>query len=223
MEFRLFFWEGVVLSRLHSSNAKIVMHNGDLPDGLRFGSVVAIDGEAMGLVPGRDRLCVLQISADDGFCHIVQIPSSPGSVPNLRALCLDSSIMKVFHYARFDVGAIFRTFGFMCENIACTYIMSRLARTYTERHSLKDICRELLSIDISKQAQSSDWGAHDLSAEQKHYAATDVAYLHSIHNILAKILRRESRWTLAEECMKLIPVRVMLDSAGWTEDIFSHH
>jgi ribonuclease D len=201
----------------------IRLHRGDLPDLERYSGAVAIDTEAMGLDPHRDRLCVVQLSPGDGSADVVQIPPGARDAPNLKALLADPRRLKIFHFARFDVGMLFHAFGVMAQPIYCTKIASRLARTYTDKHGLKDLSREVLGIDISKQQQSSDWGAADLSDAQVAYAASDVLHLHALKEKLDLMLAREGRTDLAAACFGFLPDRVRLDLAGWAaEDIFSH-
>ncbi|MDG2284562.1 MAG: ribonuclease D [Alphaproteobacteria bacterium] len=201
----------------------ITLHKGDLPDGLDFGASVAVDSEAMGLRHERDRLCLVQLSAGDGNAHLVQLPQGDYAAPNLKALMLDPAVTKIFHYARFDVAIMQAYLGIMTTPIFCTKIASKLVRTYTDRHGLKDLCRELLGIDLSKQQQSSDWGADTLSEEQMHYAASDVLYLHRIRGILDERLAREGRTELAQACFDFLPMRARLDLIRYDdEDIFSH-
>ncbi len=202
----------------------IHLHINDLPPGLAFGDSVAIDSEAMGLQPHRDRLCLVQMSRGDGDCHMVHFPP-PGdySAPNLKAILGDPSLLKIFHFARFDVAILEHYLGVTCKPVYCTKIASKLARTYTDRHGLKDLCRELLGIDISKQQQSSDWGAAELTPEQQAYAAADVLHLHEIKTILNAMLAREGRTKLAQACFDFLPHRARLDLIGWDEvDIFHH-
>ena len=202
----------------------IHLHINDLPPGLTFGDSVAIDSEAMGLQPHRDRLCVVQMSRGDGDCHMVHFPP-PGdySAPNLKAILGDPNMLKMFHFARFDVAILEHYLGVTCKPVYCTKIASKLARTYTDRHGLKDLCRELLGIDMSKQQQSSDWGAAELTPEQKAYAASDVLHLHKIKTILDDMLAREGRTELAQACFDFLPHRAWLDLIGWDEvDIFHH-
>lgn len=202
----------------------IHLHINDLPPGLAFGDSVAIDSEAMGLQPHRDRLCLVQMSRGDGDCHMVHFPP-PGdySAPNLKAILGDPSLLKIFHFARFDLAILEHYLGVTCKPVYCTKIASKLARTYTDRHGLKDLCRELLGIDISKQQQSSDWGAAELTPEQQAYAAADVLHLHEIKTILNAMLAREGRTKLAQACFDFLPHRARLDLIGWDEvDIFHH-
>ena len=201
----------------------IRLHRGDLPNLNAYQGAVAIDTEAMGLDPNRDRLCVVQLSPGDGSADVVQIAAEPAAAPNIKALLADKSKLKIFHFARFDVGILYKTFGMMPEPIYCTKIASRLARTYTDKHGLKDLARELIGVDLSKQQQSSDWGAAELTEAQIAYAATDVLHLHAIKQKLDTMLGREGRAELAEACFRFLPHRVKLDLGGWAnEDIFSH-
>ena len=199
------------------------LHIGDIPDGLDFGKEVAIDTETMGLGLARDRLCLVQLSSGDGTAHLVQIGVGQGDAPNLETLLADQGVVKLFHYGRFDLGVLCRGFGVMARPVYCTKIASRLARTYTDRHGLKDLCRDLLGVDISKQQQSSDWGAPKLSREQLNYAASDVMFLRELRNKLDAMLDREGRMGLAQACFDFLPTRAALDLAGWQdEDIFAH-
>jgi ribonuclease D len=202
----------------------IRLHRGDLPDLSHYtGSAVAVDTEAMGLEPRRDRLCVVQLSPGDGTADVVQIPASNIQAPNLKRLMSDRNVLKIFHFARFDIGIISNTLGVMPEPIYCTRTASRLARTYTDKHGLKDISRELLGVDMSKQQQSSDWGAETLSDAQLAYAASDVLHLHALKDKLDVMLTREGRAELAAACFRFLPDRARLDLAGWAaEDIFAH-
>jgi len=199
------------------------LHRGDLPDLSRYGKEVAIDTETMGLDPHRDRLCVVQLSPGDGSADVVQIPADLKQAPNLEALLKDPNRTKIFHYARFDMAVLKHRFGLVTGPVWCTKIASRLARTYTDRHGLKDLARELLNIDMSKQQQSSDWGAEKISDAQLDYAASDVLYLHDLKRHLDRILQREGRSELAAQCFRFLPTRVDLDLLGWSEtDIFAH-
>lgn len=201
----------------------IHLYKGDLPADLDLGSMVAVDSETMGLDPHRDRLCLVQLSAGDGECHLVQIERGQSDAPNLARLLADPSVLKIFHFARFDVAVIKKYLGVTCAPIYCTKIASKLVRTYTDRHGLKDLCKELLGIDMSKQQQSSDWGASELSEAQKKYAASDVLYLHQLREKLEANLAREGRNHLAQACFDFMPIRAELDLAGWEDtDIFSH-
>ena len=202
---------------------KIHLHVGDLPAGLDFGAAVAVDTETMGLSPRRDRLCLVQLSAGDGVCHLVQLRDEAYDAPRLKALLVDRDVLKLFHFARFDVAMIRQHLDVACGPVYCTKIASKLVRTYTDKHGYKDLCKELLDIDISKQMQSSDWGAVQLSDAQKHYAASDVLHLHGLRTKLDAMLAREGRSELAAACFDFLPVRAALDLLGWEdEDIFSH-
>ncbi|CAL74088.1 putative 3'-5' exonuclease family protein [Bradyrhizobium sp. ORS 278] len=199
------------------------LHRGDLPDLSRYTSSVAIDTETMGLNPHRDRLCVVQLSPGDGSADVVQIPKGHTDAPNLKTLLGNTAITKIFHFARFDVATLFHTFGVMPQPVYCTKIASRLARTYTDRHGLKDLVRELLNIDLSKQQQSSDWGADSLSEPQLAYAASDVLHLHALREKLDVMLAREGRLALAQACFAFLPHRATLDLGGFeADDIFAH-
>lgn len=204
--------------------ASIELHRGDLPDGLSFGDVVALDTEAMGLRSHRDRLCLVQLSAGDGTCHLVQFPPGAGyAAPNLKALLADGRVTKLFHFARFDVGLMYRYLGILCAPVYCTKIASKLVRTYTDRHGLKELCRELLGVELTKEQQSSDWGRDHLTPEQLMYAASDVLYLHELRRRLDEMLAREQRTELAESCFRFLPTRARLDVQGWAEeDIFAY-
>jgi ribonuclease D len=202
---------------------KIHLHQGDLPDGLDLGKLVAIDTETLGLNPFRDRLCLAQLSAGDGVCHAVQFAAGKYAAPNLKRLLSDPSVTKLFHFARFDVAMFRRYLGVICTPIYCTKIASKLVRTYTDRHGLKDLVRELLNIELSKEQQSSDWGAPQLTEKQLAYAAADVAHLHALKAALDTMLARENRTQLAKACFDFLPARAELDLAGWEEiDIFAH-
>jgi ribonuclease D len=199
------------------------LHRGDLPDLSRYTSSVAIDTETMGLNPHRDRLCVVQLSNGDGSADVVQIPRDHANAPNLKALLGNPAITKIFHFARFDVAALYHAFGVMAQPVYCTKIASRLSRTYTDRHGLKDLVREVLNIDLSKQQQSSDWGAQQLNEAQLAYAASDVLHLHALRERLDAMLAREGRTELAQACFAFLPTRAKLDLGGWeNEDIFAH-
>ena len=201
----------------------INLYRGDLPSGLNLGTVVAIDSETMGLKPQRDRLCLIQLSSGDGNAHLVQFERCNYTAPNLVKLLEDPDITKVFHYARFDVAIIKKYLKVRTTSIYCTKIASKLVRTYTDKHGLKDLCKELLNLDLSKQQQSSDWGAKNLTEEQKTYAASDVLYLHKIKEILDQRLLREERDELAAFCFEFLQTRANLDLIGFeNEDIFSH-
>jgi ribonuclease D len=201
----------------------IRLHRGDLPDVSRYKGAVAIDTETMGLDPRRDRLCVVQLSPGDGSSDVVQIPPGAKDAPNLKKILTDTSIVKIFHFARFDLGVLYQTLGVMAAPVYCTKIASRLARTYTDKHGLKDVVREVLGHDLSKQQQLSDWGASDLTDAQISYAASDVLYLHALRDKLDAMLAREGRGDLAAACFRFLPDRVRLDLAGWAaDDIFAH-
>ncbi|MFV0361048.1 ribonuclease D [Tropicimonas sp.] len=201
----------------------IYLHTADLPDGLDLGPVVAIDCETMGLNPHRDRLCLVQLSAGDGDAHLVQVAQGQTAAPNLAALLGDPRVLKLFHFGRFDIAALAHAFGVVAAPVWCTKIASKLVRTYTDRHGLRYLCQELLGIDISKQQQSSDWGAAELSVAQREYAASDVLYLHRIREELDARLVREGRSAMAQACFDFLPMRAQLDLAGWPEiDIFAH-
>jgi ribonuclease D len=200
----------------------ITLHHGDIPASLAFGDAVAIDTETMGLNPNRDRLCLVQLSAGDGSAHLVQLAQDDYAAPNLRRLLTDPGIVKIFHFGRFDIAVLKRYLGITTAPVYCTKIASRLARTFTDRHSLKEICKELLGIELSKQQQSSDWGSASLSEEQMKYAASDVLYLHQLRARLDEMLIREGRVELAQECFRFLPARALLDLAGWPDDIFQH-
>lgn len=208
--------------------AVIHLHRNDLPDGLSFGPMVAIDTETMGLNPHRDRLCLVQLSAGDGDAHLVQIiPESLGGrgadCPNLKRLLADPAVTKLFHFARFDCAALRQHLGVTVAPVICTKVASKLVRTFTDRHGLKDLCKDLLGVEISKQQQSSDWGAPELSADQLAYAASDVLYLHAIWAKLEGLLHREGRMALAEACFRFLPARGELDLLGYEEpDILAH-
>jgi ribonuclease D len=203
------------------------LHRGDLLDTARYKGAVAIDTETMGLDLDRDRLCVVQLSPGDGSADVVQIApraqETPNSAPNLKRLLADKSLLKIFHFARFDLGMLYKTFGVMPEPVYCTKIASRLSRTYSDKHGLKDLVREVLGQDLSKQQQSSDWGAAELTDAQISYAAADVTHLHALKDKLDAMLAREGRTELAAACFRFLPVRVRLDLAGFAaEDIFAH-
>jgi len=205
----------------------IRLHRGDLPDPSRYTGAIAIDTETMGLDLNRDRLCVVQLSPGDGSADVVQIAphaaADPSAAPNLKRLLADSRLLKIFHFARFDLGMLYKAFGIMAEPVYCTKIASRLSRTYTDKHGLKDLVREVLGQDLSKQQQSSDWGSSELSEAQISYAAADVLHLHALKARLDAMLIREGRAELAEACFRFLPHRVRLDLAGFAaEDIFAH-
>lgn len=201
----------------------IRLHKGDLPSDYDFGTSVAIDTETLGLNPHRDRLCVVQLSSGDGTADVVQIATGQRRAANLERLLADPAVKKLFHFARFDIAVMFHTFGVMTTNLYCTKIASKLVRTYTDRHGLRDLCRELLGIDLSKQQQSSDWGADTLSEAQISYAASDVLHLHGLKTRLDAMLAREGREDLAQACFTFLPSRARLDLLGWPDsDIFAH-
>ncbi len=201
----------------------IKLHKGDLPSDVNLGPVVAVDTEAMGLNPHRDDLCVIQLSSGDGTAHVVQLNRPAYDCPNLKALLADANVLKLFHFARFDVAMMQQHLGLTCAPVWCTKIASKLARTYTDRHGLKDVSKEIAGIDMSKAQQSSDWGASELSDAQVQYAASDVLHLHEIKAGLETMLVREGRLALAEACFAFLPVRAELDLAGWeSTDIFAH-
>lgn len=201
----------------------VTYHRGDLPAGLSFGNSVAIDSETMGLNPWRDRLCVVQLSSGDGTAHVVQLPQGEYDAPNLKALLTDPAVTKIFHFGRFDIAVLQQYLGVVTTPVYCTKIASKLVRTFTDRHGLKDLCKELLNIELSKQQQSSDWGADTLTDEQLKYAASDVLYLHQMKEKLDVMLAREGRTELAKACFEFLPSRALLDLAGWPEsDIFAH-
>jgi ribonuclease D len=199
------------------------LYCGDLPEGLDFGPVVAVDTEAMGLNPHRDRLCLVQLSGGDGNAHLVQLAPGAYEAPRLKALMADPTVTKIFHFARFDLGMIYHYLGVMAGPVYCTKIASRLARTFTDRHGLRDLCKDVLNVDLSKQQQSSDWGAATLTDQQLQYAATDVLHLHALRARLDGMLEREGRADLARAAFDFLPARVLLDLEGWAEqDIFAH-
>jgi ribonuclease D len=201
----------------------ISFHRGDLPADLSFGPSVAIDTETMGLNPHRDRLCLVQLSAGDGNAHLVQMPRGPHQAPRLAALLADPNVLKLFHFGRFDIAVLEHALGVRCEPVYCTKIAAKLTRTFTDRFGLKDLCKELLGVDLSKQQQTSDWGADSLSDEQLAYAASDVLYLHALKAKLDALLERESRTELAQAAFRFLPTRARLDVAGWPDvDIFEH-
>jgi ribonuclease D len=202
---------------------KIKLHKNDLPDGLDLGPTIAIDSETLGLNPRRDRLCLVQLSAGDGICHAVQLESGAYAAPNLKRLLADPAKLKLFHFARFDMTMFRHWLGTVTAPVYCTKIASKLVRTYTDKHGLKDLVRELLAVDLSKEQQSSDWGAAELTERQLAYAANDVAHLHRLKDVLDGMLAREGRTALAKACFEFLPARVELDLAGWPEvDIFEH-
>ena len=199
------------------------LYKDDLPEGLDFGNVIAVDSETMGLDTKRDRLCVVQLSSGDGNAHLVQLDRGNYNAPRLKALLTDPEVLKIFHFARFDIAAFRHWLGVETTPIYCTKIASKLVRTYTDKHGLKDLTRELLSVDMSKQQQSSDWGAAELTPAQIDYAASDVLYLHQLREKLEVMLARENRTGLAQACFDFLPYRAALDLEGWAEtDIFAH-
>ncbi len=201
----------------------ISLYRGDLPAELSFGSIVAIDTETMGLNPHRDRLCLVQLSGGDGNAHLVQIPRGPHKAPRLAALLADPKVLKLFHFGRFDIAVLEHALGVPCEPVYCTKIAAKLTRTFTDRFGLKDLCRDLLGVDLSKQQQTSDWGAAALTDEQLAYAASDVLHLHALKAKLDALLEREGRRDLAEAAFRFLPTRARLDIAGWPDmDIFAH-
>lgn len=199
------------------------LYKHDLPDGLDLGSIVAIDCETMGLHPHRDRLCVVQLSGGDGHAHIVQIAKGQVEAPNLARLLENPEVLKLFHFGRFDIAAMYHAFGALAQPVYCTKIASKLVRTFTDRHGLKYLLQDLVGVDVSKQQQQSDWGATDLTKAQMDYAASDVLYLHRLKDALDAMLLREGRDELAQSCFDFLPVRAKLDLAGWPDlDIFAH-
>lgn len=201
----------------------IHLHQGDLPAGLDFGDSVAIDTEAMGLQPHRDRLCLAQLSAGDGICHLVRFAPGAYDAPRLKALLADPKVLKIFHFGRFDIALLRHYLGVLAAPVYCTKIASKLARTFTDRHGLKDLCRELLGVELSKQQQSSDWGAAQLSDEQLRYAAADVLHLHALRGRLDEILAREGRQALAQACFAFLPSVALLDLSGFSaSEVFEH-
>jgi len=200
----------------------VILHKNDLPDDLDLGKIVAIDTETMGLLPHRDRLCLVQISSGDGSAHLVQMLDPEFNAPNLKRLVADPSVLKLFHFARFDVAIMKQYLGVDCPNIYCTKIASKLVRTYTDKHGLANLCRELIGVEISKQCQSSDWGAQELSTEQMNYAASDVYYLHQLKTRLDVMLAREGRTEMAQTCFDFIATRAALDLSGTYDDLFHH-
>ena len=199
------------------------LHKGDLPNGLKLGPIVAIDTETMGLVPQRDRLCLVQLSSGDGNVHMVQISKSQKNAPNLTRLLTDPEILKLFHFGRFDIAVLLHRFDVLTSPVYCTKIAAKMVRTFTDKHGLKYLLQDILDVDISKQQQSSDWGASQLSEAQLDYAASDVLYLHRLKTALDAALEREGRTELAHACFDFLPFRAALDLAGWPEtDIFAH-
>ncbi len=213
---------GVRAALCYKPGMAITLHRGDLPDGLIFGNSVAVDSETMGLDPRRDRLCLVQLSRGDGDAHLVQLRPD-FRAPNLVKLLKDPAIEKIFHYGRFDIAMFDKYLGVLTTPVYCTKIASKLTRTYTDRHGLRDLCRDLLGIEISKQQQTSDWGASELSEEQLAYAASDVLYLHQLRLVLDGLLAREGRRDIADACYRFLPMRARLDNLGWDqEEIFRH-
>lgn len=209
--------------RLNVQEPSIELYQADLPAGLDFGDSVAVDTETMGLDPDRDRLCLVQLSAGDGTCHLVQFGKGRYDAPNLKALLTNDSVTKLFHFARFDLATIRRYLGVTCRPVYCTKVASKLVRTYTDRHGLRDLCRELLGVDINKDQQSSDWGADVLTPQQIRYAAGDVLHLHALRQKLDVMLEREGRVDLAKACFDFLPSRADLDLQGWAgEDILAY-
>lgn len=202
----------------------IHLYQNDLPDGLDLGPLVAIDTETMGLDPRRDRLCVVQLSSGDGDAHLVQIAKGQTEAPNLSRMLADPAVIKLFHFGRFDIAALYNAFGVLTAPVWCTKIASKLVRTYTDRHGLKYLLQSLADIDVSKQQQTSDWGAANLTGAQKEYAASDVLYLHTLKDRLEEMLEREGRMDLAQRCFDFLPTRARLDLLGWGDDndIFHH-
>lgn len=201
----------------------IKLHRGDLPIDVSFGSSVAVDTETMGLNPHRDRLCLVQLSGGDGNAHLVQMPRGPYHAPRLAALLADPGVLKLFHFGRFDIAVLEHALKVRCEPVYCTKIAARLVRTFTDRYGLKDLCRDLLGVDLSKQQQTSDWGAETLTDEQMNYAASDVLHLHALRAKLDAMLVREGRTELAQAAFSFLPTRARLDIAGWPDvDIFAH-
>ncbi|MEE2969353.1 MAG: ribonuclease D [Pseudomonadota bacterium] len=201
----------------------IILHEGDLSTGVSFGDTVAIDTETMGLNPHRDRLCLVQLSAGDGDAHLVRFRKNAYDAPNLKALLTDQAVTKLFHFGRFDVAILLRYLGVVGAPVYCTKIASKLVRTFTDRHSLRDLCKDLAGVEISKEQQTSDWGADHLSEQQMAYAASDVLHLHVIRGKLDEMLAREGRTELAQACFDFLPTRAALDLAGWADiDIFQH-
>ena len=201
----------------------IELHRGDLPKGLDYGTSIAVDTETLGLNPARDRLCLLQLTSGNGICHLVQFTGTTYDAPNLKAVLADERVTKIFHYARFDFAVIERYLGIASTPVYCTKIASKLTRTYTDRHGLRDLCREFLGVDLDKNQQTSDWGAENLTAAQKKYAAADVIYLHALREKLDYMLEREARTGLAAACFQFLPTRARLDAGGWSDsDVFSH-
>jgi ribonuclease D len=208
---------------LSQKKINIHMHFDDLPDNINLGNEIAIDTETLGLNPNRDRLCLIQLKTDNDEIHLIKINKDKKPAPNLLKILKEEKILKIFHFARFDVAILNRTYDISINNIYCTKIASKIARTYTDRHGLKDLCKELLNIELSKEQQSSDWGAKELTDNQKKYAANDVIYLHDIKKNLDQMLQRENRYDLAYACFKFLNTQVELDLRGWhNQNIFDH-
>jgi ribonuclease D len=208
---------------MNGETVAIELHDGDLPNDLDLGPIVAIDTETMGLNPHRDRLCLAQLSSGEGDAHLVKFSMGAYDAPNLSTLLVDPNVLKLFHFGRFDIAVMHKYLGVVTAPVYCTKIASKLVRTYTDRHGLKDLCRELLSVDLSKEQQSSDWGAETLADHQMSYAASDVLHLHALKSRLDEMLSREGRTDIATACFEFLPVRAELDLAGWPEnDIFAH-
>jgi ribonuclease D len=206
-----------------SARMATTLHRGDIPDGLFFGDIVALDTETMGLDPHRDRLCLVQISRGDGDAHLVHFEPGRYEAPNLKRLLTDPSVVKLFHYGRFDIAMLYKHLGVLSEPVWCTKIASKLTRTFTDRHGLRDLCRELLGVEISKQQQISDWGAPVLTDEQLAYAASDVLHLHALKELFEGLIDREGRRDIAEACFRFLPTRAKLDLLGWAaEEIYAH-
>ena len=200
----------------------VSVHHNDLPAGITFGPIVAVDTETLGLKHKRDRLCVVQLSSGDGTAHLVTFDGADYSAPNLKRLMEDKNVIKLFHFARFDIAAIKQYMGAVCAPVYCTKLASKLARTYTDHHSLKTLCRELVGVDLDKQQQTTDWGNLPLSDAQIAYAASDVLHLHKIKAVLDDLIAREGRQALLQSCFDFLPTRAMLDLAGWEDDVFAH-
>jgi ribonuclease D len=211
------------LLAVYKTGMTIHLHKNDLPKGLDFGKSIAVDSETMGLNPNRDRLCVIQLSSGDGTAHLVQFDGKDYSAPNLKKLLSNEKVEKIFHFARFDLAIIQSYLGVTCTPVYCTKTASKLCRTFTDRHGLKDLCKDLLGVELSKAQQTSDWGAAKLSSEQQAYAASDVLYLHQLKDRLEEILQREGRAELCKAVCNFLPVRAFLDLEGWNDvDIFAH-
>ncbi len=200
------------------------LYQEDLPENINLGQIIAVDTETMGLKPYRDRLCLVQISSGDGNAHVIQISNSQISAPNLCKLLLDPGVLKIFHFGRFDIAVLFHKFNILCKPVYCTKIASKLVRTFTDRHGLKNLLQDLMAIDISKQQQTSDWGSKTLTDAQIEYAASDVLYLHELKSQLDIMLKRENREEIAQACFEFLPKRAQLDILGWQDnDIFAHN